>query len=92
MLLLQVYETTPDDFLRLVGSKDSTPVHGGDIAVVRMQGLPYRANEEDIVREGLCGLVRVCWRGDVNGEEWRCAGVKGEERRCNGDEWRCIGS
>ena len=74
MLLLQVYETTPDDFLRLVGSKDSTPVHGGDIAVVRMQGLPYRANEEDIVREGLwwigegvpawgCewGGVEVCW-------------------------------
>jgi hypothetical protein len=92
---IEVYETTPDDFLRLVGSKDSTPVHGGDIAVVRMQGLPYRANEEDIVREGLwwigegvpvwgCegGGVEVCW----------CERRGVEVYWCKGDEWRCIGS
>ena len=41
-----MYETTPEDFLRLTGVQDRS-----DIAVVRMQGLLYRANEDDIVRE-----------------------------------------
>ena len=67
-----MYETTPDDFLRLTGSEDSTPVHGVNITVARMQGLPFRANEEDIVRK--------MWRGEgvwVWGwEEMRCEGWK----------------
>ena len=54
---MQVTDTTPDDFLRLVGNEDNTPVHGVSIGVVRMQGLPYRANEEDIVRERRWGWV-----------------------------------
>lgn len=45
-----MYETTPDDFLRITGP-ESTPIQGIDVGVIRMQGLPYRSNEEDIVRE-----------------------------------------
>ena len=63
-----MYETTPDDFLRLTGSQDSTPVHGVNIAVARMQGLPYRSNEEDIVRKmwiggGCVGVGMGGWVG-----------------------------
>ena len=67
-----MYETAPDEFLRLIGNQDSTPLHGVNIGVVRMQGLPYRSNEEDIVREiweegvWVYGFVGV-WRGGSEG-------------------------
>ena len=70
-----MYETTPDDFLRLTGTQDSTPVHGINIAVARMQGLPFRSNEEDIVREMWIG--KGAWMrewGEVKGEG---VGVRG---------------
>ena len=67
---MQVYETTPDDFLRLIGSQDSAPMHTLDVAVARMQGLPYRANEEDIVREG---------RGEEGVWVWGVREGRGEE-------------
>lgn len=51
-----MYETTPDDFPDL----HSTSIQAIDVRVVRMQGLPYRANEEDIVRD-----VRTRWREGV---------------------------
>ena len=73
-----MYEAAPDDFLRLTGNQDSTPVHGGNIAVVRMQGLPYRANEEDIVREE--------WRCGSDGEE---VGGEGQRYGVWGTEVKC---
>ena len=43
---MQLYEATPEDFLKLAA-------YGGDtdsvVGVVRMQGLPFRATEDEIV-------------------------------------------
>ena len=76
-----MYETTPDDFLRLTGSQDSTPMHGVNIAVVRMQGLPYRSNEEDIVREMWIG--EGVWM-------WGQGGVRGEGGGVRGGRWEYV--
>ena len=47
----QVYEATVEDFLRVAGVGSSGGGGGKDkVCVVRMQGLPYRASEEESVR------------------------------------------
>ena len=52
---LQVYSASREDFLRFAGSGGG----GGasdNVSIIRMQGLPYRASEEDIVRMNSCGV------------------------------------
>ena len=52
---LQVYSASREDFLRFAGSGSG----GGasdNVSIIRMQGLPYRASEEDIVRMNSCGV------------------------------------
>ena len=59
---LQVYSASREDFLRFAGSGGG----GGasdNVGIIRMQGLPYRATEEDIVRRNSCSisyLFRTC--------------------------------
>ena len=51
----QVYSASREDFLRFAGSGGG----GGasdNVGIIRMQGLPYRATEEDIVRRNSCGI------------------------------------
>lgn len=57
--LLQVYSASREDFLRFAGSGGG----GGasdNVSIIRMQGLPYRASEEDIVRMNSCVAYRIC--------------------------------
>ena len=59
---LQVYSASREDFLRFAGSGGG----GGasdSVSIIRMQGLPYRASEEDIVRmnsRGISYLLSTC--------------------------------
>ncbi len=51
-LVLQVYDATPRDFLAFAepaGEGDGASTEEEDFYVVRMQGLPYRATEAEIV-------------------------------------------
>ena len=54
-LCVQVYEATVDDFLQQAGVGGGASSGGGSggskdtVYVVRMQGLPYRATETEIV-------------------------------------------
>ena len=52
MYCVQVFESTPNEFLQLIRSESDIPMQIMGISVVRMQGLPYRCNEDDIVRRG----------------------------------------
>ena len=49
---MQVYEATPDDFIRMTGVKNGMGGGGGGasgVCVARLQGLPYRVTEGEIV-------------------------------------------
>lgn len=56
-----MYEATPEDFNRLTGIRDGAGSGSGGpsgVFVARLQGLPYRVSQQDIVRR--VWLVVIC--------------------------------